>query len=553
MRLINTKTLELREFVSDEELPRYAILSHTWGDEEVTFQELSKLKSSSGTECRAKSGFLKIEQTCRLARDRDIKYAWVDTCCIDKTSSAELTEAINSMFRWYEKAFTCFIYLSDLEKHTSISIYGRFRACRWFSRGWTLQELIAPKTALFYDKKWTLRGTKEELSSILHTITGIDEGILRGAASLGHVPVARRMSWASGRQTTRVEDTAYALLGIFDVNMPLVYGEGEKAFQRLQEEIIKERNDLSIFAWTASSPTQQYRGILATSPQEFRGCRNLHGIADMAVKNEEFSMGNKGLKIQTKLIGEANGDYFLPLNCYLAKGFAVPISIGLGKVEKDVFVRSCPAKLMERTTAQDASRLLFEETRAIHILKRVGPTLYNTLMPACPPPFIFGSWFAGQRGYIQCPGSLLQMQVTPPALNHAYNDQRTLRTKTPPAAFLACPISLIETTAEAVGETTIVFSLWIWIGTNKDGEPWIHCMFEGIEGDVPPNLMDIARSSARLNGKCLATTNAFDTTPGPQKLTIGIEVSLGVRNDYSVYYVHISQVGLSFTYPDLDI
>ena len=185
-------------------------------------------------------------ETCRLAREQGLSYAWIDTCCIDKSSSAELTEAINSMFNWYKESAICFAFLSDLPALKSKVLENELRLCRWFTRGWTLQELIAPKSVEFYDQGWQRRGTKQSLQQELSAITGIDLEILEDSNLLSTIPVARRMSWASRRKTSRVEDRAYSLLGLFDVNVPLIYGEGPKAFIRLQEEIMKQNNDLSL-------------------------------------------------------------------------------------------------------------------------------------------------------------------------------------------------------------------------------------------------------------------------------------------------------------------
>jgi hypothetical protein len=246
MWLINTSSLELQHVV-DSTQETYIVLSHTWGDGEVTFQELDQPAS------RSKAGFAKIENTCNLARKQGFEWAWVDTCCIDKTSSAELSEAINSMFAWYRDSRVCFVYLADLEpilagtndSDRASLLVKHLPQCRWFTRGWTLQELIASRNVEFYDQKWNFVGRKSELEGLLSRITNIDTSVLRDSSRLRAVPVARRMSWASTRQTTRKEDLAYCLLGIFDINMPLLYGEGEKAFLRLQEAIATEINDLS--------------------------------------------------------------------------------------------------------------------------------------------------------------------------------------------------------------------------------------------------------------------------------------------------------------------
>ncbi|KAK3316914.1 heterokaryon incompatibility protein-domain-containing protein [Apodospora peruviana] len=279
MRLINSKTLEFKEFF-DSELPPYAILSHTWGSEEVSFQDMEQHLPSLET----KEGYQKIKKTCFLAQNEEspIDWVWVDTCCIDKRSSAELTESINSMFRWYKQATVCYAHLSDwapmrtqIDQRGSTSrLEASFANCRWFTRGWTLQELIAPADVLFYDSAWEKRGSKMSLVQQISEITGIEKDMLLGLSSVSDYSVAARMSWAAERHTTRVEDVAYCLFGIFDVNMPLIYGEGNKAFRRLQEEILQRNDDLTVFAWEPDAADITSNGwrydLFATSPALFK-------------------------------------------------------------------------------------------------------------------------------------------------------------------------------------------------------------------------------------------------------------------------------------------
>jgi hypothetical protein len=296
MRLLNSHTLELHEYWG-RNIPRYAILSHTWGDEEVSFQDV---KEGS---MKAKAGYKKIEYACMQAKMDDYGYCWVDTCCIDKTSSAELSEAINSMYNWYKNATVCYAFLPDVAASSAgndIAPDG-FAESRWFTRGWTLQELIAPSTVIFYGMSWAKLGTKSTLRDEVSAITGIDARILDGHDP-GTTSIARRMFWASNRQTTREEDMAYCLMGIFDINMPLLYGEGEKAFIRLQEEIMKASDDHSLFAWI-SSPDERYvyRGLLAKSPAEFKDSRDIVPIRNSKVDSSSYSLTNKGLRIDLEL------------------------------------------------------------------------------------------------------------------------------------------------------------------------------------------------------------------------------------------------------------
>ncbi|KAI3533262.1 hypothetical protein CABS01_15943 [Colletotrichum abscissum] len=341
----------------------YAILSHTWGNQEVEFHHMSNLNSA-----KTKTGWNKIRMTCKLARSK-FKYAWVDTCCIDKSSSAELTEAINSMYSWYQSAEICYVYLADLSPIPE-GLRGTYRydylrdklpKCRWFSRGWTLQELIASKQIEFYDKKWNLVGEKSDLITIIQEITRVDVSILQDNSDLQTLPVARRMSWAAGRKTTRVEDIAYCLLGIFDINMPLLYGEGSKAFQRLQEHIANETNDLSLFAWqkkvdyqAASAPGLS--GVFAESPADFTYCSTLMRHRDRFQFRNDFTLTNNGLQVKAQKLrlpandaaeaaNDADAFYALSLDCLetsvRTQGTPKWLAIWLLKVGT-TFVRAVP-------------------------------------------------------------------------------------------------------------------------------------------------------------------------------------------------------------------
>ncbi|KAL2881491.1 hypothetical protein SGCOL_003057 [Colletotrichum sp. CLE4] len=256
---------------------------------------------------KSKAGFDKVAKTCEVAREKGLGYAWVDTCCIDKSSSAELSEAINSMFRWYQEAKVCLVFLSDLRPEVSGTGPGVYEIadlsrCKWFSRGRTLQELIAPAVAEFYDTVWTLRFSKVGWSRCLSTISNIDVDILTFNKELSAVPVAVRMSWAAHRRTTRIEDRAYSLLGLFDIHMPMIYGEGAEAFQRLRDEIAKETNDMSLFAWVAVDEEQRYRGIFAQELAEFTFCGNYTRANRLKSAQSAFSITNKGVRF-TELLG----------------------------------------------------------------------------------------------------------------------------------------------------------------------------------------------------------------------------------------------------------
>ncbi|EME40379.1 hypothetical protein DOTSEDRAFT_91559 [Dothistroma septosporum NZE10] len=266
MRLLSADAEKpaLKTFFNETERPEYAILSHTWmvAEDEVSFSDLADLDRA-----RQKRGWKKIQHTILQAQAHDLDWVWVDTCCIDKSSSAELAEAINSMFRWYRDSAICYVYLDDVPDLTE---WLELTHARWFTRGWTLQELLAPNDAHFFSQDWQILGDRGSLATLIAQAHGIGEGAASALHTLRHAlttrvtsffegfSIAQRMSWAAGRRLTRVEDEAYSLLGLFDANMPVLYGEGNKAFFRLQQEIMKTRMDHTIFVWEYDAPTGLY-------------------------------------------------------------------------------------------------------------------------------------------------------------------------------------------------------------------------------------------------------------------------------------------------------
>ena len=316
MRLLNIFTMRIEEY-SPEAVPSYAILSHRWGEEEVSLQEWNrigeieaKLQTISThrvfkaarhendyyheslndqynellveqSTIKAKKGYWKITSSCaevnRSQKFLPCSHIWIDTCCIDKTNNAELSEAINSMFKWYRNAFACLVFLADVPATDEKGAKFResIRSSDWFERGWTLQELLAPERVYFYNQEWERLFERSEKATLIAQITRIEVGILKGYETLSEACTAKKMSWAATRKTTRKEDQAYCLLGLFNVSMPLLYGEGDKAFVRLQEEIIRQSGDLSIFAWGYQSFTMNDTpGMFAHSPADFIGCWN---------------------------------------------------------------------------------------------------------------------------------------------------------------------------------------------------------------------------------------------------------------------------------------
>ncbi|KAF7539422.1 hypothetical protein G7054_g2158 [Neopestalotiopsis clavispora] len=324
MWLIDTKTIQLQHVVHSSDHD-YAILSHTWGDDELTFQDLMKGRNQHSNQ----DVWKKVEKTCELARGIGLDYAWIDTCCIDKTSSTELSEAINSMFSWYKDSYICFAYLSALRDEPRSGIKSdQLAKYKWFERGWTLQELIASPKITFFDENWEFLGTKQSLRHQLADITGIDTSVLRNLEVLPTIPVARRLSWVAMRRTSRPEDIAYCLLGIFDINMPLLYGEGQKAFLRLQQEIARSMNDLSLFAWERPRPSQkrvlEYRGIFARTPDEFESCGKIFTPYEKLQMKTVFTLTNRGLLFRKNSAAAgfeppqiaSSQDLFLRLDCF---------------------------------------------------------------------------------------------------------------------------------------------------------------------------------------------------------------------------------------------
>ncbi|KAH7112861.1 heterokaryon incompatibility protein-domain-containing protein [Dendryphion nanum] len=365
MRLINTHTIKLHEFYDESTLPRYAILSHTWGSDELTFQELSTLPSYpelEHPELENRRGWYKIKQCCVQAVADGLEYAWVDTTCIDKSSSAELSEAINSMFRWYKNSAVCYAYIDDIHLPASsipkivvspgdptghwtkysgrMLPWGQLAEARWFRRGWTLQELIAPDHIVFYVEGWKFIGNKTEFRNALSAVTGIPvETLMRRNPETRSV--AHRMGWAANRTTTRIEDLAYCLMGIFDVNMPLLYGEGEKAFVRLQEEIMKDSDDQSLFAWKPvdtrniatvydipALPREEGISIFANHPRQFASCSL---VKPAAGDGEPYSLTNKGVRMKAPMISITEDIHILVLECH---GMFGPLGIIVQKIHR---------------------------------------------------------------------------------------------------------------------------------------------------------------------------------------------------------------------------
>ena len=248
----------------DNAIPPYAILSHTWiaDAEEVTLADLVTGDSE------AKHGYKKIRFCGQQAQQDGLQYFWVDTCCIDKTDKVELSHAIRSMFRWYQNAARCYVYLSDVStgKRTFNNVKSTwepaFRSSRWFTRGWTLQELLAPSTVEFFSREWEKLGDKRSLKWLIHKITSISLEALDGAP-LSQFSVDKRLRWKGDRETKREEDAWYSLSGIFGVEIAPAYSEGAaSAFRRLMDEI--DNSERYVLAIHSTDPRDDKKRIEKT-------------------------------------------------------------------------------------------------------------------------------------------------------------------------------------------------------------------------------------------------------------------------------------------------
>ena len=248
-----------KDIIRSEDIPPYAILSHTWGEQEVIFSDLKSLDNVKDVDVEKEAGWNKIRFCAQQAERDGLDYFWVDTCCIDKANNTELSRAINSMFRWYQNAKRCYVFLSDVQDGTlEGNGESAFKQSRWFKRGWTLQELLAPHSVEFFSKDGARLGDKESLQHLIHNVTGIPIEALSGS-DMSEFDVAKRFSWAANRQTTEEEDGAYCLFGIFGVHLPLIYGEGkERALRRLKREI-ESSEDTSMDGTTNRTRSQEKR------------------------------------------------------------------------------------------------------------------------------------------------------------------------------------------------------------------------------------------------------------------------------------------------------
>ncbi|CAK7224042.1 hypothetical protein SBRCBS47491_005414 [Sporothrix bragantina] len=446
MRLLDTASLQVVHFLESSRnntqlgaelndhstlaVPRYAILSHTWEEDEVTFQDMARAEEDEAV--RQKKGYKKIEKSCELARGEGLEYIWIDTCCIDKTNSTELFEAINSMFNWYRNAWVCYVYLADAfgdsvvyknPRRMHVDMY------RWYSRGWTLQELVASRNISFYNEYWNSMGTKAEHILEIAKGTGIDPATLAAGADLedhlSRISVARRMHWLAYRETTRPEDLAYCMLGIFGIHMPVLYGEGDRAFLRLQEELLKSIDDQSLFAWKEDDSLDYYRddygdsfrrwGLLARSPADFRVASSVARFRDTRSQRPTVLSTNRGIQTTFLMCQDRSYTsgvlYLAILDCHIGRVPGVYAGIRLKRMtNKDEFVRVDTPQLLQFCAAdphtgsqslsgfdhsQDQAALWELRFRTLHTDWTPRTIFVKQDFPAPPPP---GLWLVPPPG-----------------------------------------------------------------------------------------------------------------------------------------------------------
>lgn len=302
MKLLNTRTLQVQQALP--QTPHYATLSGLW----------------DGTSTRSIIPTLAQKQSaCATALRLGLEWVWLQSLCIDYSSSAEISECMNSLFGTLRESAVCLVYLEDVLLQAGApaasEVAGKLlRTSRWLQRIWTLPELIASKDIIFFDRNWRQIGTKQLLLHELSAATRIDRLVLEDSESLSDFSVGRKMSWASACSYDREEDLAYALIGLFGISMMILYGEGHRAFFRLQEEILKITDDASLFCWQAGpDAAHAYRGLFAHFPAEFSHFASIPPIAPLRIHGD-LQLTSEGVVIKDVSVRHGFGsDIVLPL------------------------------------------------------------------------------------------------------------------------------------------------------------------------------------------------------------------------------------------------
>lgn len=576
MRLLKTDTFELVEFVG-EGTPKYAILSHTWEGKEVSFRDIQDQDALTylNADEPPTPAWAKIKNACRQARKDSFEFIWIDTCCIDKSSSAELQEAINSMFAWYRKSAICYAFLSDIHERprpNTVQIAGAFHFdisySRWFTRGWTLQELLAPDFLYFFDASWEALGSRNLWATSISQKTAIPAKCLTGPEygefniyqdknaslrrvqksresiedKLQHITVAARMSWAANRQTTRVEDEAYCLLGLFDINMPMLYGEGNKAFMRLQQEIMKTSDDATILAWgygmpidgdayigisqgyVMQNPQEQYRKqtstvrprpLFATSPEDYRFAGTLkryRGGEDLSL---DFGISQRGLMLDGFFgIGDRDGLCYLFLPCTDANRnvLALPM-LGLFDLYSPSYRCFANGFCAPIATAHTVDNMdTFGLSRGERRKYYLGGKFNNLSLPSIGAPF-FHSRFLELRFMIQSPwprSTILGFRletVYPPVSNQPFRFVSDISTMVFDIQNLHLDLDSSDSTPWGYNDSRscqshifivnitgkrILLALGVWRGRRISTPPVCHAAILEAEASLRPTLADLA-------------------------------------------------------------
>ena len=316
IRLLNVKNFQFREY-DEGNLPAYAILSHVWYNEEkkieLVYDSFESLpRNANGVpQCPKDQNYAKshdkIMKTCQETRKlgegsgKRVDFVWIDSICIDKRNAGERDRAIRSMWRFYGDAACCIVWLQDVEwsKNNKPRVDQAFENARWFSRGWTLQELIAPKIVYFFNRSWDLLGTKWSLAAEITSRTRIERKFLKPEKARS-ATIAQRLSWAAGRNTTEPEDRVYSLFGLFNVDIEVKYGgpnpreeRYRTAFSLMQKEILRDSTDESLFAWR--NPSLKSSGLLAPSIDCFKDSNQIVSYHGNDLRTRSVRIDSAGL------------------------------------------------------------------------------------------------------------------------------------------------------------------------------------------------------------------------------------------------------------------
>lgn len=453
------------------------------------------------------------------------------------------------MFQWYRDAEVCHAWLADLRTEDSSNALS-LQSCRWFTRGWTLQELIAPRKVEFYDQSWTFRGTKSDLKDALLKVTGIDGEALENPGILYRIPVAQRMSWAAARQTTRIEDMAYCLLGIFDINMPMLYGEGSRAFLRLQEHIVKEVNDLSIFAWKTTKD-QTYQGLFAEDLSAFSESSSIYIHEDMSF-SPDFTITNKGLRIEAAMKASVDsGGYLMKLNCAqkLNDGSKKPVGIYLSQHAGGIYSRT---RASEYAPVEDQDTPF--QSQAIFILKHVTAQRSIDLQQSHQSAFSFRTNFNREGGAPPFPNFPFAAKAITPSQH--WDAQRCMFLTHGASEFTAC-IEFERRETSGIGKNVFPGQWFLVVIGLAEGEtkPWITVAGMNDSGPALIGLRDNLKALAiygRKGRSQMETTvegMALDASGIPTGMApvgkVSVSIDEDVINGQSVYCIDLDYKGIS--------